>query len=98
MVFEGIALGSVSAIVVYHLMNWISKVRGTNLEAASPASAPSGTELEGPAYKKRHRQGVLGRKTTSGAAQNDRGSDGLDGVLPEEDIEAMYDKEDPKNT
>ena len=50
MTFEGIALGSVAAIGIYHAMRWISKVRGTNLEQASPASAPAGTELEGPAY------------------------------------------------
>ena len=34
-------------------MRWISKLRGTNLEQASPASAPAGTELEGPAYSSR---------------------------------------------
>ena len=53
--FEGIALGSFGAIIIYHLMRWISNVRGTNLEQASPASAPAGTELEGPAYSKRHK-------------------------------------------
>ena len=83
LVFEGIALGSVTAIVVYHLMNWISKVRGTNLEAATPASAPSGTELSGPAYKKRHR--LVGRKEDVASVE-----DGLDGVLPMDDIDAMY--------
>ena len=36
-------------------MRLISKLRGTNLEAATPASAPSGSELEGEAYSKRHR-------------------------------------------
>ena len=36
-------------------MRAVSKLRGTNLEAASPASAPSGSELEGEAYAKRHR-------------------------------------------
>jgi len=35
-------------------MRWVSKARGTNLEQASPASAPAGTELEGPAYATRH--------------------------------------------
>ncbi|WP_165217206.1 solute carrier family 23 protein [Schaalia sp. ZJ1691] len=55
MTFSGIALGSISAILIYHLMRWISKLRGTNLEAATPASAPSGTELEGEAYSTRHR-------------------------------------------
>ncbi len=53
MAFEGIALGSAAAIGIYHLMRWISRVRGTNLEQASPASAPAGTELEGPAYSTR---------------------------------------------
>ena len=53
MTFEGIALGSVAAIGIYHAMRWISKVRGTNLEQAPPASAPAGTELEGPAYSSR---------------------------------------------
>ena len=53
MTFKGIALGSAAAIGVYHAMRWISKVRGTNLEQASPASAPAGTELEGPAYSSR---------------------------------------------
>lgn len=76
LVFEGIALGSAAAIVIYHVMTWVSRLRGTNLEAASPASAPSGTELDSPAYAKRRR-----------VAQ---GEDGLDGVLPEEDVEAMY--------
>ena len=54
MTFSGIALGSVSAIAIYHAMRWVSKARGTNLEQASPASAPAGTELEGPAYATRH--------------------------------------------
>ncbi|MBV7363220.1 nitrate reductase [Actinomycetaceae bacterium TAE3-ERU4] len=53
--FEGIALGSGAAILIYHVMYWISKVRGTNLEAATPASAPAGTDLESEAYKTRHR-------------------------------------------
>lgn len=56
MQFEGIALGSACAIGIYHLMRWISKLRGTNLEAASPASAPAGTDLEGAAYARRHRK------------------------------------------
>ena len=54
MTFSGIALGSVAAIAIYHAMRWVSKARGTNLEQASPASAPAGTELEGPAYATRH--------------------------------------------
>ena len=55
MSFEGIALGTASALLIYHGMRLISKLRGTNLEAATPASAPSGSELEGEAYSKRHR-------------------------------------------
>ena len=55
MTFSGIALGSASAIAVYHIMRWISKARGTNLEQASPASAPAGADLEGPAYSSRAR-------------------------------------------
>ena len=55
MSFEGIALGTASALVIYYGMRLISKLRGTNLEAATPASAPSGSELEGEAYSKRHR-------------------------------------------
>ncbi len=77
LVFEGIALGSAAAIIIYHVMTWVSKLRGTNLEAASPASAPSGTELDSPAYSGRRRLA--------------EGEDGLDGVLPEEEISAMYD-------
>lgn len=53
--FNGIALGSAAAIIIYHAMRAISKARGTNLEEASPASAPAGTELDSPAYSKRHR-------------------------------------------
>ncbi len=56
MTFEGIALGSASAIIVYHVMRGISKLRGTHLEAATPASAPSGVELDSVAYAKRHRK------------------------------------------
>lgn len=53
--FGGIALGTASAIVIYHVMKVISKLRGTNLEQASPASAPAGSELEGEAYSSRHK-------------------------------------------
>lgn len=56
MQFEGIALGAASAIIIYHVMTWISKARGTNMEAATPASAPSGSELESEPYAKRRRQ------------------------------------------
>ena len=55
MTFGGIALGTAAALLIYHGMRLISKLRGTNLEAATPASAPSGSELEGEAYSKRHR-------------------------------------------
>lgn len=54
--FEGIALGSFGAIIIYHVMRAISKLRGTNLEAATPASAPAGSELEGVAYSTRHKK------------------------------------------
>lgn len=54
--FGGIAMGSGAAIVVYHVMSWVSKVRGTNLEQASPASAPAGADLESPSYSTRHRK------------------------------------------
>lgn len=60
MTFTGIALGSVAAIAIYHAMRWVSRLRGTNLEEASPASAPAGTELEGPAYSRRARRSQEG--------------------------------------
>ena len=44
--FEGIALGTASALVIYHFMRAVARWRGTSEEAASPASAPDGTELE----------------------------------------------------
>jgi uracil-xanthine permease len=43
--FAGIALGTTAAIVIYHLMNGIARVRGTHQEAASPALVPAGDEL-----------------------------------------------------
>ena len=55
MTFGGIALGTGAAIIVYHGMRGISKLRGTNLEQASPASAPAGSELESEPYASRHR-------------------------------------------
>ena len=69
MTFKGIALGSAAAIGVYHAMRWISKLRGTNLEQASPASAPAGTELEGPAYSSRaaHSSSAAQAPTSSSA-------------------------------
>ncbi|HZK05979.1 MAG TPA: solute carrier family 23 protein [Actinomycetaceae bacterium] len=45
--FEGIALGTTAALIVYHVMRSISRWRGTAMEPASPASVPGGTELEG---------------------------------------------------
>ncbi|KMM45085.1 nitrate reductase [Cellulomonas sp. A375-1] len=42
--FTGIALGTVSAIGVYHLMRVLARWRGTSYEPASPASAPGGDE------------------------------------------------------
>ncbi|QQM67230.1 uracil-xanthine permease family protein [Actinomyces weissii] len=56
MTFTGIALGSLAAIAVYHVMRWISNLRGTNLEQASPASAPAGADLDSPSYRERHRK------------------------------------------
>lgn len=56
MEFGGIALGSACAIGIYHLLRWISRVRGTNLEAATPASAPAGVDLDSVAYRSRHSQ------------------------------------------
>lgn len=52
--FAGIALGSACAVGIYHLMRALSNWRGTNLEAASPASAPAGADLESVAYADRH--------------------------------------------
>lgn len=57
MTFGGIALGTGAAVVIYHGMQWVSKMRGTNLEAATPASAPSGSELESEPYAKRRKVG-----------------------------------------
>lgn len=45
MSFEGIALGSFGAIIIYHAMRALANLRGTSLEAPSPASAPAGTEI-----------------------------------------------------
>jgi uracil-xanthine permease len=46
--FEGIALGTASALVIYHGMRAVARWRGTVAEPASPASAPAGTETERP--------------------------------------------------
>ena len=83
LVFEGIALGSGSAIVIYHVMRGISKARGTHLEAATPASAPSGSELESKAYRGRHRKAPEVVAVGVG--------DGLDGSFPVDDISHMWD-------
>lgn len=48
MTFEGIALGSVAAIGIYHAMRWISKVRGTNLNRP-PGLCPRRHRAGGPA-------------------------------------------------
>ena len=56
-------MGSLGAIVIYHLMRWISSIRGTSLEQASPASAPAGTELDSIAYRKRHVNAKMKGKT-----------------------------------
>lgn len=90
LVFEGIALGSGAAIIIYHVMRWISKARGTHLEAATPASAPSGTELQSKAYAKRRRLvDDEGNPIDEHAAQYV--ADGLDGTLPMDDISHMWD-------
>jgi uracil-xanthine permease len=39
--FEGIALGTAAALLIYHGMRWISRWRGTSQEPASPASVPA---------------------------------------------------------
>ena len=80
MTFEGIALGSLAAIGTYHVMRWISKARGTNLEQASPASAPAGTELEGPAYSSRaaHAPSAASPEKASTSSIRGAGSSGED--------------------
>ena len=45
--FRGIALGTVAAIGIYHLMRAVARWRGTSQEPASPASVPYGDELDG---------------------------------------------------
>jgi uracil-xanthine permease len=42
--FEGIALGTASALVIFHGMRAIARWRGTSQEPASPASAPAAAE------------------------------------------------------
>lgn len=43
--FEGIAIGTAATLVLYHGMRSIARWRGTNVEAATPASVPGGDEL-----------------------------------------------------
>ena len=43
--FEGIAIGTAATLVLYHGMRSIARWRGTNAEAATPASVPGGDEL-----------------------------------------------------
>ncbi|MET4225891.1 uracil-xanthine permease family protein [Oerskovia enterophila] len=43
--FEGIALGTASALVIYHVMRNIARWRGTSQEPVSPASVPGGEEM-----------------------------------------------------
>jgi len=43
--FEGIAIGTAATLVIYHGMRSIARWRGTNVEAATPASVPGGDEL-----------------------------------------------------
>ena len=62
MVFEGIALGSFGAIILYHVMRTIARLRGTSLESASPASAPAGTEIDEEALVREHNYGWWRRK------------------------------------
>ena len=62
MVFEGIALGSFGAILLYHFMRTVSRWRGTSLESASPASAPAGTEIEEGSLVREHNYGWWRRK------------------------------------
>ena len=47
MTFEGIAIGTGAALVIYHLMHSVARWRGTHQEPASPASVPGGAELKG---------------------------------------------------
>ena len=42
--FEGIAIGTIACIALYHLMRALAKWRGTSMEPATPASAPAGDE------------------------------------------------------
>lgn len=67
--FGGIALGAGAALVIYHLMTWVSKLRGTNLEAATPASVPAGADLESEAYAAR--RAIAGGDEPTGALTAD---------------------------
>ncbi|MEP7764699.1 solute carrier family 23 protein [Sanguibacter sp. 25GB23B1] len=52
--FKGIAIGTGAALVIYHSMRGLARWRGTSQEAASPASAPGGVELEGTGQADKH--------------------------------------------
>ncbi len=45
--FEGIALGTAAALLIFHGMTVISRLTGAHQEPATPASAPNGSELKG---------------------------------------------------
>ncbi|ROS72045.1 uracil-xanthine permease family protein [Cellulomonas sp. PhB143] len=49
LVFEGIALGTAAALVIFHGMRAVARWRGTGVEPASPASVPDAREPEGSA-------------------------------------------------
>ena len=61
MTFEGIALGSVAAIGIYHAMRWISKLRGTNLGAGLPGLSPRRHRAGGPGLLQPRRPLPVGR-------------------------------------
>ncbi|GGI47879.1 NCS2 family nucleobase:cation symporter-2 [Agromyces flavus] len=48
-VFNGIALGTIAAIVIYHLMRGIARLRGTATPAEQPATGASATTPDAPA-------------------------------------------------
>ncbi|PWD51452.1 nitrate reductase [Serinibacter arcticus] len=43
--FEGIAIGTVAALGIYHLMRTVARWRGTHAEPVSPASVPASDEV-----------------------------------------------------
>ncbi|BDZ42498.1 nitrate reductase [Paraoerskovia sediminicola] len=46
LVFEGIAIGTAAALVIFHVMRVVARWRGTTQEPASPASVPGGHEVD----------------------------------------------------